>query len=46
MKFLGIWKDRRVLFKDDINFLINEGIKVNFNELNKIHKILENFHFK
>ena len=46
VKFLGIWKDRRVLFKDDINFLINEGIKVNFNELNKIHKILENFHFK
>ena len=46
VKSLGIWKDRRVLFKDDINFLINEGIKVNFNELNKIHKILENFHFK
>ncbi len=46
IKSLSIWKDRKVLFKDDLSHLKNEGIKVDKTELNKIEKIIENFHFE
>ena len=46
LKSLSIWKSRKVQFKNDIIFLKNEGIKVDVTELNKIQKIIENFHFK
>jgi len=46
VKSLGIWKDRKVLFKDNITLLKNKEIKVDLDELNKIQKKIENFHFK
>lgn len=46
VKSMSIFKNRKVLFKNDLSYLKNEGIKVDHIELNKIQKIIENFHFK
>ena len=46
IKSLDVWKNRKVLFKDDIILLKKQGIKINSIELNEIQKIIENFHFK
>ena len=46
MLSLCIFGSYKILFKNDLNYLKNQGIKIGKIELNRIQKIIENFHFK